>query len=119
MELLEAVFVFAGRYYSLFHSAVDAGLRDGRGFLHDRVFNDYIHYCAQIDIWRSGVRLAVPCVYYSYDQRGSVFLYGHFGAISCKNLYGSEETPYLFNPRKAIGADVKELARRVITLTSS
>ena len=95
MEFLEAVSIFFGWNYCVFHYAVDAGIDSRRIFLCYRVFDDYIYNCSENDIRRSGVGMALSCMYNSYDQRGAVFLYRHIRSISCENLYGGKETSYL------------------------
>lgn len=107
MELLEAVPVFAGWYLRVFHSAPDAGFRCGGVLLRSRVSDDRLHHCAQADVRRSGIRLALPGVHHPNDQRGTVLLYGDSGAIPGKNLYGGEEAPHLPGPGKFLKINKK------------
>lgn len=91
MEFLEIVSVFPGWDYRLFHGTSDAGFRHGGVFLHCGFFDDYFYHCAQDDIRGSGIGLAVSGMHYIDDQRSAVFLHGYFGAISRKDIYGSEK----------------------------
>ena len=102
MELLETVSVFSGRDYGFLHDAVDVGVRGRRALLPVGFCDDRVHRCAEVDFWRSGVRLAFAGVYYSHDQRRAVFLYGDSGTIFGKDLYGGEAKTHIYFKRKNV-----------------
>ena len=102
MEFLEAVSVFSGRDHGFLHDTADAGVGGRCGFLPAGFFDDRVYHCAEVDLWRSGVRLALSGVYHSHDQRRTVFLYGDFGSVPGKDLYGGEKEAHLPLKRKNV-----------------
>ena len=109
MEFLEAVPVFHRRNLCLFHSAFDAGLRDGGVLLRGSLSDDCVHHCPQADIRRSGIGLALSRVHHPDDQRRTVLLHGNIGPIPCKDLYGGEKAPHLSCAGELLGRLIKSL----------
>ena len=104
MEFLEIVFVFHGRDNRFFHGSLNAGVCHGSIFLYCSFFDDRFYHRPKNDIRRPGFRLAVPGVHHTDDQRSAVFLYGYFGAVSRKDVYGSKKTSDIFGERAVLTA---------------
>ena len=113
MELLEAFPVFHGRYSGLFHGAAAAGIRNGRALLYYCLFDDRVYHCEKADIRRPGVRMALPGLYHSDDQRCTVLLYGDPGTISGEDLYGGKEAAPVSDKGKTVNFN-KILAANVL-----
>ena len=99
MEFLEAVSLFPGGDYGLFHGAFDVCFFYGGAVLHPGVRDDYFYDRAEIDLRRSGIRMAVPGVYHFPGERGPAVLSGNPGTVSGKNVHGSEKTPDFYRKR--------------------
>ena len=102
MEFLEASGILHRWHYGLFHGAAVVRLCYGGTVLCAGLYHDRFCHSAQVDLWRSCVRLGVSGVYYAADRRRAVFLYGNIRTISCKNVHGSEKAPHISSERKNI-----------------
>ena len=112
MELLEAVFIFSGRYRRLFHSPADAGIGDGRVLLRGGAADDSLYHCPEAAVRRSCIRMAFAGVHYPDDQRGTVLLHRDIGAVSCQDLYGGEKAPHLPDSGEMLGLRKRQRAYR-------
>lgn len=86
MELLEIVFVFDGRDYRFFYSTIGIGIRIWNFILLIIVHYDFVYYCKNTCVWRSGCWLAKPCMYYVFYWRNTIILSWNFRTISVKNI---------------------------------
>ena len=73
----ETVYLFIGGYYRFFGSAFVAGIGGGSLFLSVVVLYDTGDYCPDVNLGRSGVRLALIGVHYLHGERDTALLYGN------------------------------------------
>lgn len=114
VELLEAVPVLLGRHCRLLHGPADAGLGDGRVLLCGGVSDDCLHHSTEAAVRGSGVRVAFAGVHHPDDQRGTVLLHRHTGAVSRQDVYGGEEAAYLPGPGEVLRGGSAFILRRFL-----
>ena len=96
MVFLEAASIQPGGDYRVFY----------RAFIACLIFRNFVLYCgicffggySDEDhlLWGSGCRLAVYDLYYIVSGRDSAFLYGYFGNVFVKDVFGDKEETDLY-----------------------
>lgn len=61
-----------------------------------RVFHDSVCRCEASDFWRSCCGMGINGMYHSVYWRRSALVYGHYGTVSGKSLFGSQASSALY-----------------------
>ena len=78
----ETIFLFAGRNYRIFSSTFVSGICYGSRVLRVGIYYDCSNHSTNINLGRSGCRLAVNGMYYLFGERGSTVLSWNRGRVS-------------------------------------
>ena len=78
----ETIFLFAGRNYWIFCSTFVSGICYGSRVLRVGIYYDCSNHSTDINLGRSGCRLAVNGMYYLFGERGSTVLSWNRGRVS-------------------------------------
>ena len=78
----ETIFLFAGRNYRIFSSTFVPGICYGSRVLRVGIYYDCSNHSTDINLGRSGCRLAVNGMYYLFGERGSTVLSWNRGRVS-------------------------------------
>ena len=78
----ETIFLFAGRNYRIFSSTFVSGICYGSRVLRVGIYYDCSNHSTDINLGRSGCRLAVNGMYYLFGERGSTVLSWNRGRVS-------------------------------------
>ena len=79
----ETIFVFTGRNYWIFCSTFVSGICYGSRILRVGIYYDCSNHSTDINLGRSGCRLAVNGMYYLFSERGSIVL-----SWNCRRVSG-------------------------------
>ena len=79
---VETIFLFAGRNYRIFSSTFVSGICYGSRVLRVGIYYDCSNHSTDINLGRSGCRLAVNGMYYLFGERGSTVLSWNRGRVS-------------------------------------
>ena len=78
----ETIFLFAGRNYWIFSSTFVPGICYGSRVLRVGIYYDCSNHSTDVNLGRSGCRLAVNGMYYLFGERGSTVLSWNRGRVS-------------------------------------
>ena len=89
----ETIFLFAGRNYRIFSSTFVPGICYGSRVLCVGIYYDCSNHSTDINLGRSGCRLAVNGMYYLFGERGSTVLSWNRGRDLAKTYLETKHRP--------------------------
>lgn len=100
LVIKKIIFLFHGRNYRVFSSAIVSGIHYG-GTVLFLIFYYYWVYCdADFNLGRPGIRLAFSGLHPVFCGRNSTSLYRNCGTVFIKNLFGNKAQTNLYFKRK-------------------